>query len=106
MKKYLEISGDYNDGDDITVRREITDERLEFIKPVIEAIKKYSLEDDYNWPTQEWSDTDPEEIYVNTGLITKEQYWAFQNYTPHGENGIHTIERIKLLYVEKEEELL
>lgn len=49
----------------------------------------------------------PKELYVDTGKVTQEVLDLFnENYTPHGEYGIHSIESIELLEVSNEYKLL
>lgn len=102
MKKYIEIKGDCNDGDLISERSEITDEQIEYILPVIEAIK--NCQEDHNWPTLEWGDDSPLSLYED--ILTEEQIDVFGDFVPYGETGIHTIHSITILHVTKEEKLL
>lgn len=112
MKKYLEVRADTNDGDYITERSEITDEELEQILPIVEAIKEFDRNHqkgrgDYNWLCGEIRgahEKGPHEVYRD--ILTPEQIELFNEYTPYGEYGIHTIDSVKILHVEKEETLL
>ena len=83
----------------------ISAEDLEIIRPVIEAIK---TKKDYNWPTSEYcrEEEDPHTLYVDSGLITEEQYEIFDEFVPHGEFGIHTIASITLFEVVGVKDLL
>ena len=105
MTKYIYITADTNDGDYVSDMTIITDEELEIIKPVIEAIK--NCKTSHNWETGEMAgNCRPKDLYVKTGILTQEQVDDFSEYCPHGEYGIHTIEEITLYNVESEEELL
>lgn len=112
MKKYIIITADTNDGDYITEKSEITDEVIEAIKPIIEQfkIRKKKLEETkdwnnwrHNWETSEYGRLgDPKKMYVDKGLLTQEQVDIFNEFVPHGENGIHTVESIEILVVQEE----
>lgn len=105
MKKYLEITADPNDADYVTERTVVTDEQLEAIKPVIEAIKNCKA--DHNWETGEMkADCTPQKLYVDIGILSKDQIKLFDNFLPYSEYGIHTIESVKLLVVQEEIDLL
>lgn len=97
MKKYILIEADTNDGDYVTKVSEITDEQIELIKPVIEAIKRKNASYDggHNYETEELvGKSDAKKLYGHLeGFIT------FNGFVPEGDEnypGIHTIERIKI----------
>lgn len=104
MKTILFIKVDTNDADYITSDNVIDDETLEIIKPVIKAIKDYN--EDKTIKEQKWNfwnvnhsgrdHPSPYKLYVDTGRCTEEQMDYFMELCPHGEDGIHTIEEIKL----------
>lgn len=117
MKKYLIIKADTNDADYVTAKNEISDEDLEMISPVIQAIQEFDTDESikyqkYNW----WSidggrDTKPQymspyERYVKSGKCSEEAMDYFMGYVPYFEGGIHTIESIELLEVVNETKLL
>lgn len=102
MKKYIVIEADINDADYITEFSVITDEDLNLLRPVIEVIKNCKQRP--NWPDSDYSNESPYELYED--VLTKEQIDLMRDYIPHGENGIHTIESIKVLTVSEEENLL
>lgn len=112
MKKYIEVRADTNDADYITERSEISDEEIKNLIPVIEAIKEFDKNHkkgrgDYNWLCGEIrgsKEKGPHEVYQ--GILTPEQIELFNEYTPYGEYGIHTIDSIKILTVVNEEILL
>lgn len=101
MKKYLIITADTNDGDYVTQKTLITDDKLELLKPMIEAVK--NCKENYNYETGEMiSETEgADEIYKNVP-----NFDLFDSCVPHGEYGIHTIESIELLEVINEQKLL
>jgi hypothetical protein len=111
MKKFVIVTADTNDADYITEKTEITDDQIEnIIKPVIAQleVRRKKLNEDrhknwnewrHNWETSQYGRIgNPKEMYVNTGLLTQEQVDAFQDYVPHGEYGVHTIEKIEIVY--------
>ncbi len=102
MKKYIIIKADTNDADYITEKREISDEKIELMKPIIKAIKECKA--GHNWPRYNGTDEEVEELYEN--ILTNEQIDLFDNYRPHGEWGIHSIESIEILEVINEIKLL
>jgi hypothetical protein len=112
MTKYIYIKADTNDADYISEMKQITDEELEIIKPVIQAIKEYDKDKSIKKQKYNWWDIEssrhpaPEKLYIESGKVTQEQLDAFREYIPYGEHGVHTIEEITLYNVESEEELL
>lgn len=48
----------------------------------------------------------PYEIYVDSGKLTEEEFYFFDEMVPYGEHGVHTIESIELLIVAEERSLL
>lgn len=97
MKYELVITADTNDADYITSTNTVTMAEIEAIMPVIEAIKQFNANvkewnDRHNWPTSEYADSSPEELYpdLDEDLLNK-----FGDYVPYGENGVHTIESIE-----------
>ena len=98
MKKYIIIEADHNDGDITTEKHEITDEKLEKYKPLIEAIKNNNGE----WLTGDQGDLN--EQYEDFSLNLKEN---FDYYVGSGEGyGVHTVESIEILEVINEIKLL
>jgi len=104
MKYYISIEGDTNDGDLIESLNEISYVDLEKIKPVVEAV---IAKKDYNWSTNEYSKgKNPYELYVESGIVTEEEYEIFYEFVPHGEYGIHSITSIKIFEVTRVTKLL
>ena len=98
MKKYISIKADINDGDYVTEITEITDEQIELIKPVIEAIKnapKDKHDWGHNYETGELVDNaDAKKLYGHL-----EGFDTFDRFVPFGDDnypGVHSIEEIKI----------
>jgi len=110
MKKYIIIEADVNDGDYIHSRNIITDDELELIKPVIQAIKDYNDDETikhqkWNWYTIDNREPNPMELYK--GKFSEEAYDFFNSILPYMDNeSIHTIESIDILIVAEEIKLL
>jgi len=121
MKYEITITADVNDGDYTTAVNEISEEDLDTIKPLIQAIKEfkpYKVEHEsfgkmatrthhHNYPYGEFIREDlgeksPGEIY-KFGLEVHE---IFEQYIPYGEYGIHTIESITICPLQKKTKLL
>jgi hypothetical protein len=122
MKYYINITADTNDADYISEMSEITDEQLELIRPVITAIKNFKSykgksrrgsdwDHGNNFPTEECfrpglGEKSAEQLYLESRLVTKEQFETFMEFVPSNEYGIHTIKSIQLLHVVEEHTLL
>ena len=102
------IEGDCNDGDYISEMSEITQEELDLILPVIEAVKtsteyhnwsnEYddkSLEDKYPQLLIRNEDYDPEDEY-DEEFMMGEALERFSNFVPSGEYGVHSIHRVEI----------
>jgi hypothetical protein len=99
MKKYIIIKADTNDADYVTEVSEITDEQIELIKPVIEAIKNAPKDKHgwgHNYETGEIVDEDDaEELYGHL-----EGFKTFDSFVPYGDSnypGIHTIKSVMIV---------
>jgi len=107
MKKYIIIEADINDGDYVTEKTLITDEKLKEIMPVIEAVKKQKEANrwGYNWPQSEHCEESIEELYPQ---FTEDELDEFRQFVPSGieSDQVHTIESIELLEVTNETKLL
>lgn len=99
MKKYIIIKADTNDGDYITNQSLITDESIEQLRPIIEIIKSKKGK----YETCEMGN--PRDTY-SVEELSDEQLDLFDNFIPYGEYGIHTIEKVQILTVLEEENLL
>ena len=107
MKKYLVIIADYNDGDCISSKKEISDKKLLELEPVFKVLKAQQELTSHNWETDECSDKcTPKKLYIKTGKLTEEQVDLLDEYLPSGEYGIHTIQSIELIEVVNEIKLL
>jgi hypothetical protein len=115
MKKII-IKADTNDADYITEQRVITDEQLELIKPVVEAIKefqptmvrKYSIDWNHchNYPKGENCRTDLGEKSAEEMYGKIEGFKLFDSFCPRDEYGIHTIESVDVIEIANEIKLL
>lgn len=90
MEYLVAIKADTNDADYISKTTKLTEEQFagkkELIEKVAAAIKNVP---GHNWNTLEWADTTVNEQYED--VLTEDEIEAFEEFTPHGENGIHTI---------------
>lgn len=122
MKYCIEIKVDTNDADYLTQNSVITEEELNKIRPLIEAIKnfepykskstgQYKLDwtHGHNYPHGEYAprfdlgEKTPQQIYPE---ISDEIHDLFQEYCPYGEHGFHSIESIYVYPEVKKERLL
>lgn len=109
MKLYVEIKADTNDGDYITEKTDITDDKetLALINRVIKAINEITgnkRRPFHNWCTSDYGRGErPNIMYANK--LSPEEIEEFSDLCPYGEYGIHTIVSIKLIEVAKEDEL-
>ena len=118
MKKYLIIKADTNDADYIKSKNEITDKQIELLQPVFDVLqaRKSKLMEDkhknwneyrHNWERGEFArKKTPENLYLETDLLTIDQIALMDKYIPYGEYGIHTIESIDILVVQEEISIL
>lgn len=122
MKKELIIKVDSNDADYVEVSIEVDNETIANIRPVIKAIKQFKeyrnksssgleYEHRHNWPSGEMLREDlgeksPEELYLETGLCTEDEFETFVKLLPYIEYGFHTINSIRLLEIVKDDALL
>ncbi len=107
MKKYIIITADTNDADYITSKNVITDEELQLITPVIQAIKYYteskSTKQKWNWDTHGYNDLTPESRYLESEIVSEEAFYTFEEFCPTGgEHGFHSIVHIEVLEVANE----
>lgn len=107
-KKYIIVKADTNDADYVTEMRVITDDQLQRIQPVIDLLKSRRKEDRWsnNWGVGELArHGNPNDMYVKTGLLTEEQVNLFDGFVPRGEDGVHTIESVRVVTVIDEVDL-
>jgi len=108
------IEGDTNDGDYISEMSDITQETLDLILPVIEAVKSStefhnwsneydskSIEDKYPQFCVRNDDYDPEDEY-DYEFELGEALEAFSGLVPSGEYGVHSIKKIEIYRCEPE----
>lgn len=113
MKKYLIVTGDENDGDYSSEKTEVTEEEIELITPIIQAVKmfkpyKVKLEGktwihSRNFPCGEYirnhlGEKDAEELYGYSE--------AFEKFFEMVPCNIYSIKKIELITVTNEEQLL
>lgn len=103
------VKADTNDADYITnITKWDEDEymaNMPMLRKVCNAIKKNRG----SWPNGEMSGGrrgTTSTLYLETGLLTAEEIEFFDEITPYGEHGIHTIESVKVVEIVSEEELL
>jgi hypothetical protein len=113
MEKRIIITADTNDADYVTSINAITDEDIELIKPVVEAIKNFKpykaggFTHSHNFPSGEhfprtdMGEKTTEELYGHL-----EGYDLFQDLCPYGEHGIHTIDEVEIYEIVNEIKLL
>jgi len=93
--KHILVKADMNDADYTEHLSQITDEQLEIIMPVIDAIKEYKKIHGWrsNWDDESWP------WYEERG-ITEEQFDIMSDFVPGGgDYPIHAIESITILEV-------
>lgn len=119
-KKILIIIADTNDGDYVTSNNEITDLELQVIKPVIDAIKSFKpyqgewmpgqfTTHEHNFPfgdgmyvpRKDMGEKSSRDLYGHLG-----GYRDFERLCPYGDNGIHSIDSIKIIEVDQETVLI
>ena len=103
-KTYIEIKADTNDGDYVLERTLIKESDLVKIGKIAKAIKNCKIS--HNWAVGEYMDDDESPEIVYAGILTEDEIEWFDNFVPHGEYGIHSIEHIKILEVLTETNLL
>lgn len=114
MKKVLIIKADTNDGDYITSEREINENfDMARLQKVVNAIKDFNAMSkqtnggkwsDNNWPEHEYQDGSPGELYGK--VLTGDDIEFFSNLRPYGEDGIHTIESIRIVEIFSDVDML
>lgn len=121
MKKLLlVIVGDTNDGDYITSINEITEDTFDKLQPMIEAIKNFKSYNgakasykstgywihNHNYPASEYIREDLGEKTIQELYGHIENFKEFDNFTPYGENGIHTIKEISVYEIHNKNQYL
>ncbi len=100
MKKYAIVTGDYNDGDYVTEKNEITDDEINQLKTIIQVLN----ENDNHWSTSDQRDNRQMSYYKDK--LTEDDVNLISKFIPYAEYGIHTIESIEILTVTEELKLL
>lgn len=99
------IEGDINDADYISEINDITEEQLNSIKPIIEAVKNCTNR--HNW-VNDYDNHTIDELYPQFFIDGDEspEMETFYEFLPHGEHGIHSIDKIVVFEVVNEIVLL
>ena len=105
MKKYIVVEADTNDGDYITEKSLISDEKIEQLKV---ALAKLGNQNGIPWNTGDMVNEkrgrlSPDTMYGE--ILTKQELDLIEEFVPHGEYGVHTIESMEILEVIKEYKL-
>lgn len=100
MERFLLIKADTNDGDYISEKSKISDVNLEKVREIVKALRESNkVGQGYRrrirWETGECGN--PYE-YATKGILTMDEIEFFNDFLPHGEHGIHTIESIEIVY--------
>jgi hypothetical protein len=98
LTKYLFIQGDYNDGDYVSSKYKITDDDLQKIKEIVSVLKATSRGGGIRWETGDNIDKHDPYSYARRGILTIDEVELLNNYTPSHEHGIHTIDKIEVIY--------
>ena len=113
MARTITVKADTNDADYIVNTQPLIEAHLPTIRKVIEAIKDFDSKHQrgtgqYNWYAREHGygrrRPGPREVYED--ILTEEEIELFEEYIPHGEDGIHTIESVEIYEVINKEKLL
>lgn len=108
MKKYIIITADYNDGDYVTKKSEISDEQIEMMRNIVNKVDKIELYGGGYAGSFEWKTEDQQEepLLLAHPELTEEEIKLLEKFRPCAEYGIHSIEDIEILTVLEEEKLL
>ena len=104
MKKYLYIKGTTNYDVCVTSLTDVTvasEEDLTTLHKISKLIKTTAT---YNWNINDYQDDDlrPRQMYPE---LSANELDLFEDYLPYSEDGIHTIEEIKIFHIGEEETL-
>lgn len=122
MKQYLYVIADTNDADYVSRKEEISEEDLNTLKPLIEAIKNFTPYKTKSYSGMEWThshnypsgdlvrddlgELSARDYYISKGIAEDVIDLFEEEFTPYAEYGIHTIESIDLLIIAEEIKLL
>lgn len=110
MEKYLYVIADSNDGDYVYSLNKISDETLNTLQPLFEAIKNFEsykvglFTHESNFPVNECHREDlgqlsAIEYYVNKGISEEIIELFIDDYLPYHEYGTHTVNSIQVLEI-------
>lgn len=96
----LVITADTNDADYVTETHKVTQEDINKLAPIVQAIKTRNASTrrgsgQYNWAVGELAGRREGPGVVYKDILTEDQIEWFTELCPMGEYGIHTIESIE-----------
>ena len=116
MQKFIRIVADQNDADYVSSMKPITDKQLELVTPMIKVLKNFKpykgkvdksirpgtgkdWTHEHNFCTgeclrEDLGEKSPEQLYVESGLVSKDCFEQFDDLLPSCEGGIHTIKSV------------
>ncbi len=118
MDKYIKVTVVGIAGGDATFFGKITPAQLDRLRPLFTAISNFTVydakaedgkmdwthSDNFPWgecQREDLGEKSPEQIYVETGLVTAEDLNFFaNNFIPYPENGFHSIDSIQVFNVD------
>ena len=104
-KMYVLITAaDTNDGDEITQKIILEYKYIQTLKDIVSKLPRYPKSKYIPWENGQRGNTGEE--LIKKGVLTEEEVDFFNEITPYGEFGIHTIISIDILKVIEEEFLL
>lgn len=103
IKTVLYIKADTNDADYVTSEKKIREGDLDTIRKVAEAIRDCKAY--HNWGLGECCNEEESPYEVYKGILTEEEIEVFDEYTPYGEYGIHSIKEIQIREIKILEDL-
>lgn len=102
-QRILLMKADYNDADycysETELDKWVTEEDLERIKRIVGIIKEHGGE--YNWCNSDYGEDENKPDVKYKDLLSVDDINFFDEFVPCHENGIHTIEDIRIITVEE-----
>src|ERR1700756_3902837 len=110
-KTFVFVQGDTNDADYVSQLTEVKgwdfdnqkmteNDLINLVKKVGEIVKKQGRHN--NWDNSDYGEESNRPTEMYKGKLTEEEIGLFEEiYVPHGSDGIHTINEIKILEVSK-----
>lgn len=107
-KTVVIIQGDHNDADYVTSECDITDDpkTLEVIHKVVNAMKNYKKKNPHSHNWESYGEPDIYEKYKD--VLTEDEIQWFSDLVPYAPDPgeIHTIESVRIVKIESDEELM